>query len=81
MTTKFVVTTKRGDVEEPVVFEIEIREEIAASVSGQRLEEDTKAVMDILAGADVAPLPWASRCGALTGFPAHSGVPQKLYIS
>ena len=52
MTTKFVVTTKRGDVEEPVVFEIEIREEIAASVSGQRLEEDTKAVMDILAGAE-----------------------------
>ena len=36
--------------QEPVVFEIEPSAETTAAVSGQRIEEDTRTVMDILEG-------------------------------
>ena len=56
--TKFVVWRQPaggggGDgtaEQEPVVFEIEPSAETTAAVSGQRIEEDTRTVMDILEG-------------------------------
>jgi len=38
--------------QEPVVFEIEPSAETTAAVSGQRIEEDTRTVMDILEGVE-----------------------------
>jgi len=59
--TKFVVWRQpaggggSGDgtaEQEPVVFEIEPSAETTAAVSGQRIEEDTRTVMDILEGVE-----------------------------
>ena len=46
--------------QEPVVFEIEPSAETTAAVSGQRIEEDTRTVMDILEGVSSVTLkaPW-----------------------
>ena len=53
--TKFLVRTQRGDSMEPVVFEIEIKEETRNSISTDRIQEDAAAVVNFLTSAETMP--------------------------
>ena len=50
-----MVTTRRGDSLEPVVFEIEIKEETRTAIATERIQEDAAAVVNFLTSAETMP--------------------------